>query len=104
MKCEKCGAVVAETSAIISREFGHSTCSEAQDAVTAAKSGSGYTPPCTGGGATAPPSTNITVLDENEGPLAGDVKLNKDDHFAYIKAYVDGTIRPNTNITRAAWA
>jgi len=26
--------------------------------------------------------------------------LNKQDHFAYIQGYTDGTVRPNTNITR----
>ena len=30
----------------------------------------------------------------------GDVFLNMDDHFAYIKGYPDGTVRPNSYITR----
>ena len=33
-------------------------------------------------------------------PLAGDTQLNKEDHFAYVSGYEDGTVRPNNNITR----
>ncbi|WP_298030384.1 S-layer homology domain-containing protein [uncultured Dysosmobacter sp.] len=43
---------------------------------------------------------DTTILDE-EVPLAGDLNLNKEDHFAYIKGYADGTVRPNNYITRA---
>jgi hypothetical protein len=34
-------------------------------------------------------------------PLAGVTGLNTEDHFAYIKGYDDGTIRPSNYITRA---
>ena len=42
-----------------------------------------------------------TTIKDPEVPLAGDLQLNKDDHFAYIKGYADGTVRPNNFITRA---
>ena len=42
-----------------------------------------------------------TPIKDPEVPLAGDLQLNKDDHFAYIKGYADGTVRPNNFITRA---
>ena len=34
-------------------------------------------------------------------PLANDLQLNREDHFAYVKGYADGTVRPNNPITRA---
>ena len=39
-------------------------------------------------------------IKDPEVPLGG-LQLNKDDHFAYIKGYADGTVRPNNFITRA---
>ena len=41
-----------------------------------------------------------TTIKDPEVPLGG-LQLNKDDHFAYIKGYADGTVRPNNFITRA---
>ena len=40
-------------------------------------------------------------IKEPEVPLSSGLELNKDDHFAYIKGYADGTVRPNNYITRA---
>ena len=39
-------------------------------------------------------------IKDPEVPLGG-LQLSKDDHFAYIKGYADGTVRPNNFITRA---
>ncbi|MCF2662943.1 S-layer homology domain-containing protein, partial [Oscillibacter valericigenes] len=39
-------------------------------------------------------------IKDPEVPLGG-LQLNKDDHFAYIKGYADGTVRPDNFITRA---
>ena len=50
-----------------------------------------------GGGGT----TGGTTINDAEVPLAGDLQLNKTDHFAYIKGYQDGTVRPNNPLTRA---
>lgn len=43
---------------------------------------------------------DITIPKEKV-PLAGDLQLNREDHFAYVRGYADGTVRPNTPITRA---
>ena len=43
----------------------------------------------------------MTTINEGEVPLAGDLQLNREDHFAYIKGYQDGTVRPNNPLTRA---
>ncbi len=43
---------------------------------------------------------NTTNIDDEDVPLAGDAQLNDTDHFAYIKGYEDGTVRPMGNITR----
>ena len=42
-----------------------------------------------------------TTIKDPEVPLAGGLELNKQDHFAYIRGYADGTVRPNNYITRA---
>ena len=56
----------------------------------------------TGGGSTGGGNTGggDTTIVDNEVPLAGDTQLNKEDHFAYVSGYEDGTVRPNNNITR----
>ncbi len=41
------------------------------------------------------------TISEGRVPLAGDLQLNREDHFAYVRGYTDGTMRPNTPITRA---
>ena len=46
-------------------------------------------------------NNNNTTIKEEDVPLAGGPQLNKEDHFAYIKGYADGTVRPNNYITRA---
>lgn len=47
------------------------------------------------------PSGDTTITDP-ETPLADlPSALNTTDHFAYVQGYTDGTIRPNSNITRA---
>jgi hypothetical protein len=51
-----------------------------------------------GGGSSSKPITEITDPDV---PLGGDVNLNKEDHFAYVKGYPDGNVKPEGNITRA---
>lgn len=53
----------------------------------------------TGGGGGG--GTGGTTINDAEVPLAGDLQLNRDDHFAYIKGYQDGTVRPNNPLTRA---
>ena len=50
---------------------------------------------------TNPGAGNTTTIGDVDVPLAGDLQLNKTDHFAYIKGYQDGTVRPNNPITRA---
>ena len=51
-----------------------------------------------GGGGTG---GGTTTINDGAVPLAGDLQLNKTDHFAYIKGYQDGTVRPNNPLTRA---
>ncbi len=45
-----------------------------------------------------PPEVEI---DDERTPLASANGLNSVDHFAYIAGYTDGTVRPESNITRA---
>ncbi len=40
-------------------------------------------------------------LEEGKVPLAGLEKLNTSGSYAYIKGFVDGTVRPQANVTRA---
>ena len=40
-------------------------------------------------------------IDDERTPLASANGLNSVDHFAYIAGYTDGTVRPESNITRA---
>lgn len=54
----------------------------------------------TGGGGGGGGGRTTTIVDP-EVPLAGDLQLNREDHFAYVRGYTDGTVRPNTPITRA---
>lgn len=58
--------------------------------------GGGYRP--SGGGGTTGGST-VDIGDEDV-PLAGGSELNREDHFAYVSGYEDGTVRPTNNITR----
>ena len=51
-----------------------------------------YTAPSGGGGGTRPPVVVKDTVKEY---------LNTEDHFAYIVGYSDGTVRPNSSITRA---
>ena len=58
-----------------------------------------------GGGSPSEPDDgddddDTTDIEDEDVPLAGDVQLNDIDHFAYIKGYEDGTVRPTNNITR----
>ena len=54
-----------------------------------------------GGGGGTTGGTGGTTINDAEVPLAGDLQLNREDHFAYIKGYQDGTVRPNNPLTRA---
>ena len=62
--------------------------------------GTGGTGGTGGGGGTGGTGGGTTTIEDNEVPLAGDTQLNKDDHFAYVSGYADGTVRPGNNITR----
>jgi uncharacterized repeat protein (TIGR02543 family) len=54
-----------------------------------------------GGGSSSSSTRPSTDIQDPDVPLAGDPALNTEDHFAYIKGYSDGTIRPTNYITRA---
>ena len=54
-----------------------------------------------GTGGTGGTTGGTTTINDDAVPLAGDLQLNKQDHFAYIKGYQDGTVRPNNPLTRA---
>ncbi len=43
---------------------------------------------------------NTVTIDDGEVPLADLTSLNREDHFAYVSGYTDGTVRPTNNITR----
>lgn len=43
---------------------------------------------------------SIPGYPQKPGRPIGNIGLNMDDHFAYIKGYPDGTVRPNSYITR----
>lgn len=63
-----------------------------------------YTAPSGGGGGGRPSGgsgTGTTTIIDQQVPLANDLQLNREDHFAYVKGYADGTVRPNNSITRA---
>jgi hypothetical protein len=50
-------------------------------------------------------SSGDTTIIDPETPLADlPSALNSTDHFAYVQGYKDGTVRPNSNITRAETA
>lgn len=54
-----------------------------------------------GGGGTGGGGGGGTVsIEDPEVPLAGNIQLNRDDHFAYVSGYADNTVRPGNNITR----
>ena len=53
------------------------------------------------GGGSSSGGAGTTTIEDPGVPLAGDLQLNREDHFAYIKGYEDGTIRPNNHLTRA---
>ena len=55
--------------------------------------GGGYRPSGGGGGGTV-------NIDDPDVPLAGGVELNREDHFAYVSGYEDGSVRPTNNVTR----
>ena len=58
----------------------------------------------TGGGGSAgggSSSGGSTTVEEPTAPTGSAPTLNKDEHFAFINGYADGTVRPNANITRA---
>ena len=55
----------------------------------------------TGGGGGGGGGRGTTTIIDQPVPLAGDLQLNREDHFAYIKGYEDGTVRPNNPLTRA---
>ena len=71
---------------------------------TGSGTGGGTTNPggSTGGGAGGGGTGGgTTIIDDEDVPLAGvDAQLNRDDHFAYVSGYTDGTVRPTNNITR----
>lgn len=65
-----------------------------------------YTAPSGGGGGgggrpSGGSGTGTTTIIDQQVPLANDLQLNREDHFAYVKGYADGTVRPNNSITRA---
>lgn len=71
--------------------------------VTRRTTGGGGTGGGGGGGGTGGGGggRGTTTIIEDPVPLAGGLQLNKVDHFAYIKGYADGTVKPNNPITRA---
>ena len=50
---------------------------------------------------TTPNNPGEVEIDDERTPLASANGLNSVDHFAYIAGYTDGTVRPESNITRA---
>lgn len=43
---------------------------------------------------------DTVTINDAEVPLADLTSLNREDHFAYVSGYTDGTVRPTNNITR----
>lgn len=43
---------------------------------------------------------DTVTINDTEVPLADLTSLNREDHFAYVSGYTDGTVRPTNNITR----
>lgn len=63
--------------------------------------GGGTYRPSTGGGGGGGTTGGSTVdIGDEDVPLAGGSELNREDHFAYVSGYEDGTVRPTNNITR----
>ena len=61
--------------------------------------GGGTYRPSTGGGGGGTGGGTVNI-DDPDVPLAGGSELNREDHFAYISGYPDGTVQPTNNITR----
>ncbi len=43
---------------------------------------------------------DTVTINDADVPLADLTSLNREDHFAYVSGYTDGTVRPTNNITR----
>lgn len=43
---------------------------------------------------------DVVTINDADVPLADLTSLNREDHFAYVSGYKDGTVRPTNNITR----
>lgn len=43
---------------------------------------------------------DVVTINDADVPLADLTSLNREDHFAYVSGYTDGTVRPTNNITR----
>lgn len=63
--------------------------------------GGGVRPATTTTEATTETATSSVVTPEPGDNDGKNVSLNKDDHFAYVVGYPEGTVRPNGQITRA---
>lgn len=54
----------------------------------------------TGGGGGGGGGGSVDIPDDPT-PLGGDLQLNREDHFAYVNGYADGSFQPGQTITRA---